>query len=184
MCVLIGVAIGAIAGGIAGAVISKNRTGKVNGWAIAGGIFAGGAIGAGLGWLVSGFSAAGALGSGTLAQLGREIYENWQGAEAGLKNAIGSVADYGSRILSTPYGNRVVDAFNTKTNVIAEAKYGYQSLSTFIQSEIAKDAWLLQNGVVEEVQWHFYLSQASGSIGGSVPLIKALIDVGIQVFYH
>jgi hypothetical protein len=69
-------------------------------------------------------------------------------------------------------------------HVIAESKYGYQAFSTFIQSEVARDAWLLQNGIVNEVQWHFYYSQASGTIGGSYPLIRALLDAGIQVFYH
>ena len=81
-------------------------------------------------------------------------------------------------------GNRVVDAYNTTNNVIAEAKYGYQAFSSFIQTEVARDAWLLQSGTVSEVQWHFYCSEASQSIGGSYPLSRALRDAGIQVFYH
>ena len=81
-------------------------------------------------------------------------------------------------------GNRVVDAYNASTGVIAEAKYGYQTYSSFIQSEIARDAYLLQSGAVTEVQWHFYYSQVSQTIGGSYNLIRALLDAGIQVFYH
>ena len=93
---------------------------------------------------------------------------------------IGSVTDYSSRV----FGDRVVDAYNTTTRVIAEAKYGYQAYSSFIQSEVARDAYLLQTGAVSEVQWHFYYSQVSHTIGGSYNLIRALLDAGIQVFYH
>ena len=101
-----------------------------------------------------------------------------------MRESIRSVTDYASRVLETPMGNRVVDAYNTSTRIIAEAKYGYQAYSAFIQSEIARDAWLLQSGAVSEVQWHFYYSQVSQTIGGSYQLIHALLEAGIQVFYH
>jgi len=78
----------------------------------------------------------------------------------------------------------VVDAYNPSKAIIAEAKYGYQAYSSFIKTEVARDAYLLQTGAVSEVQWHFYYSEASQSIGGSYPLIRALLDSGIQVFYH
>lgn len=130
----------------------------------------GGLAGWGVGAAISAVGAATTTAaSGTIAQAGHELYKNWQSAEQGLRNTINSVADYGSRVLSTPMGNRVVDAYNTTNNVIAEAKYGYQAFSSFIQTEVARDAWLLQSGTVSEVQWHFYFSEASQSIGGSYP---------------
>lgn len=188
-CIIVGAAIGAIAGGVAAAVTSKKKTGKVNGLAVAGGAAGGGVLGGLAGWGVgAAITAVGATtttaASGTIAQAGHELYKNWQSAEQGLRNTINSVADYGSRVLSTPMGTRVVDAYNTKKDIIAEAKYGYQAFSSFIKTEVARDAWLLQSGAVSEVQWHFYFSESSQSIGGSYPLIRALLDAGIQVFYH
>ena len=188
-CIITFAAVGAIAGGGAGAYLSYKETGEVNGWAVAAGAVAGGVIGGFVGWGVgAAITAAGVAGAGTatgtISQAGYQLYNNWQNAEAGLRQAINSVVDYGSRILNTPMGNRVVDAYNTTTGVIAEAKYGYQAYSSFVQSEIARDAWLLQTGAVSEVQWHFYYSQASQTIGGSYNLIRALLDAGIQVFYH
>ena len=37
-CIIVGAVIGALAGGHVAAKISKSKTGKVNGWAVAGGI--------------------------------------------------------------------------------------------------------------------------------------------------
>ena len=188
-CIIIGAVIGAVAGGCAGAYISKKQTGEVNGWAVAAGVVGGGVVGGLAGWgigaAITAASTAEAVATGgTIAQAGYELYNNWQSAEAGLRNTINSVVDYGSRILDTPLGNRVVDAYNTATGVIAEAKYGYQAFSSFIQSEVARDAWLLQSGAVNEVQWHFYYSQVSQTIGGSYNLIRALLDAGIHVIFH
>lgn len=42
---------------------------------------------------------------------------------------------------------RMVDSYSK--NVIREAKYGYQSLSKFIQNEINKDVWILNNTSVK-----------------------------------
>ena len=184
-CIIAGAILGAVTGGGAVAYISYQETGSVNGWAVVAGAIGGGIVGGLAGWGIgAAFTAAGVAGagsaSGTIAQAGHELYLNWQSAEAGLREMIGSVADYGSRV----FGDRVVDAYNATTRVIAEAKYGYQAYSSFIQSEVARDAYLLQSGAVTEVQWHFYYSQASQTIGGSYNLIRALLDAGIQVFYH
>lgn len=48
---------------------------------------------------------------------------------------------------------RIVDSYSK--NVIREAKYGYQSLSKFIQNEINKDVWILNNTSVKSIEWHF-----------------------------
>ena len=188
-CIVIGAIVGAVAGGCAGAYISKEQTGEVRAGAVVTGVIVGGVAGGFVGWgvgsLITAISAAEASTvSGTIAQVGHELYQNWQSAEQGLRNAMNSVSDAVSRIFSTPFGNRVVDAYNANSGIIAESKYGYQAYSSFIQTEVARDAWLLQNGFVQEVQWHFYYSQVSDSIGGSYNLIRALLDAGIQVFYH
>ena len=73
---------------------------------------------------------------------------------------------------------------NSTKGTIAEAKYGYQGLSAFIKTEIARDSWLLQNGIVKMVEWHFYFSEASQSIGPSMPLLDALHKAGIKVVIH
>lgn len=84
----------------------------------------------------------------------------------------------------TPYGTRIVDAFNTAERIIGEAKYGAQSLTEFVSKEIAKDAWLFQNNVVNGVEWHFYESAVSGTLGGTAPLFQALHDAGIKTVVH
>ena len=45
--------------------------------------------------------------------------------------------------------------FKGCNNIAREVKYGYHGLSQFIQQEIAKDAWLLRNGYVKSIEWHF-----------------------------
>jgi hypothetical protein len=60
----------------------------------------------------------------------------------------------------------------------------HQGLSAFIKTEIARDSWLLQNGIVKMVEWHFYFSEASQSIGPSMPLLDALHKAGIKVVIH
>lgn len=60
-------------------------------------------------------------------------------------------------------------------------KYGYQSLSAHIKTQIAKDLYLLKNGFVNEVIWHFYRSGESNTGGGSGPLIEALKEAGFKI---
>lgn len=77
---------------------------------------------------------------------------------------------------------RIVDSYSK--NVIREAKYGYQSLSKFIQNEINKDVWILNNTFVKSIEWHFYWSQVSNSGGPSRPLRRALEEAGIKIVEH
>ena len=50
--------------------------------------------------------------------------------------------------------------------------------------EIAKDRFLLDTHVVEQVEWHFYYSNVSNTFGASGPLIKELEDAGITIVFH
>ena len=147
---------------------------------------AGGGTGALIGWGVGAAAAAigAAMTAGSGGTLGAVMYASWQAAEQALRNAMNSVASQSGRTFSTPWGNRIVDAFNSAKRVIAEAKYGYQGLSQFIQTEIARDAWLLETKQVKAVEWHFYVSQITGKGGPSGPLLQALLEAGIKVIFH
>lgn len=72
---------------------------------------------------------------------------------------------------------RIVDSYSK--NVIREAKYGYQSLSKFIQNEINKDVWILNNTSVKSIEWHFYWSKVAQTGGPYGPLLKELTSCGI-----
>jgi len=182
---------GAIVGGVTAAVTGNNV------WA---GIGIGAAVGGVIG--LTGGAAAAYILTGTVtastamvsagavvaaAKIGvvtgtitKAVYDSWQKCEAGVRSAYNAV----KQTFNTPFGNRIVDGFNKATQIAHEAKYGYQSLSKPIKVEIAKDLWLLQNGYVKEVVWHFYQSAVSGTGGGSGPLIDALKEAGFKIIYH
>ncbi len=64
-CIIGGAIIGALAGGHIAAKVSKDETGEVNGWAVAGGIVGGGIVGGLAGWGVgSAITAFGAVATG------------------------------------------------------------------------------------------------------------------------
>ena len=147
-CIIVFGCIGLLAGGHFAAKASKQQLGYVNGWWVVGGMAIGGGVGALLGWGVgAAVTAIGAtLTAGSSGTLGAVIYSNWQQAEQALRNAYNGVV----KSFSTPFGKRVVDAFSR--NVIREAKYGYQGLSQFIQQEINKDVWILNNTSVKSIE--------------------------------
>lgn len=184
-CIIIGAIAGAIVGAGYGAY--KGYIGGKRGWdlawyALKGGVL-GAAAGAALGAAVYGVHyAAMAIGAklaaGSGGTLGTIIYSNWQKAEQALRYAFSGV----SKVFNTPFGQRIVDCFSK--NVAREAKYGYQGLSQFIQQEINKDAWLLNNGYIKSVEWHFYVSRVTGKGGPSGPLLKELLAKGFKVIYH
>ena len=185
-CILIGAATGAIIGGFAGAHVSKYKLGYVDGKWVLVGVAAGGLIGGLAGWGVGeAIAAIGATATiGSSGTLGSIIYETWQQAEESLRELIGSVTTYADRIFDTHLGRRIVDAYNVDEGIIAEAKYGYKSLTPFIQQQIDKDVYLLESGIVTEVQWHFYLSSQTGAGGPSAPLLEELLLHGINVIFH
>ena len=180
------IAIGAgIVGGLYGAhrASSKGYTIK-DGWKylkyVLGYGLAGSAAGALLGWGVG--AAASAIGTylatGSGGTLGTVVYSSWQKAEQALRSAYNGI----SKAFDTPFGRRIVDSYSK--NIIREAKYGYQGLSQFIQQEINKDVWILNNTNVKSIEWHFYWSQVSNSGGPSGPLLKELARCGIKVIFH
>lgn len=101
-----------------------------------------------------------------------------------MRNAVDSVKSIADRTFDTPLGKRIVDAFNDKDRLIAEAKYGYVSLTDFILRQIEKDFYLLSSGQVDKVEWHFYLSQLTGKGGPSRELLHELLYSGFDVIFH
>ena len=180
-CVIAFGVIGAVLGGCYGAAKSEEELGYVDAGWVAGGAIIGGAAGAVIGWGV-GTVASSVMASQIIGQLGPPTYASWQQAEASLRQTMNCFLDQAERTLWTPYGNRIVDAWNTCERVIGEAKYGYTCLTRFIELQIEKDVWLLENGVVQAVEWHFYASQVTGQGGASQPLIDALLEAGFTVF--
>jgi hypothetical protein len=183
--IIVGTVIGAVAGASYGAYkgyIGGKRGWELAGYALAGGVL-GAAVGAALGAAVYGVKYAAMyigtkLTAGSGGALGTVIYSSWQRAEQGLRSAYNGI----SKAFNTPFGKRIVDSFSRST--AREAKYGYQSLSQFIQQEINKDYWLLKNGYVKSVEWHFYVSKITGKGGPSGPLLKELLKKGFKVIYH
>ena len=182
----IGAVAGAIIGGVAAAVTGNNVWAGIGIGAVVGGVV-GLTGGAALAYVTTGsvFASTGAvltgLGlAGTSGTIGATVYQTWQQAEQALRNSLNAI----SKTFATPFGNRIVDAWNATTKVIAEAKYGEVALTQFIQQQIAKDVWLLQQGIVSSIEWHFYVSQATGLGGPSGPLLQALLDAGIKVVFH
>ena len=180
-CIIGFAALGALIGGLYGSHRANvNGYSTSDGWNywryVLGYGAGGGAAGALVGWGVG--AAATAMTATTWGTLGKTIYSSWQAAEQGLRNAYRGI----KRSLETPMGRRIVDSFSKR--VIREAKYGYQGLSQFIQREIDKDVWLLNNTDIKRVEWHFYWSQVSNTGGLSAPLRNELLRHGIKIVFH
>jgi hypothetical protein len=74
-----------------------------------------------------------------------------------------------------------------KDGVAHEVKMGYQGFTSKMETQIKKDAWLVQNARrsgVREVQWHFYRSQETGRVGADPRLLEALDKAGIKYVIH
>lgn len=181
-------AVGALIGGVIGYAASGSWKGAAIG-ALAGGTIGltGGAV---AGKVLAGSAAAhtGTVVARALSTVGivsQQVYPSWQAAEQALRDAVGSVRTVAARTFTTPYGNRIADAYNSSLKLLAESKYGYQSASSFIKTEVSKDAYLLQVGQeVQRVEWHFYQSAASNTAGMSKNLEKMLVDAGINIIKH
>ncbi len=189
MCVIGGAVIGATVGGIVGNEIAKSKgyTGAKRAAYIVGGIFGGGFLGGLLGYVAApyvatylGFTAISVSSSGAVYYVSQnpEIHSSWRTAEDAARHLYEAV----KKVFDTPLGRRYVDAYSD--NIIREIKYGYQSLSSFIEKEIEKDLWILNNTNVTGIEWHFYQSAVSGTIGASDPLLQKLLELGIKVFFH
>lgn len=110
------------------------------------------------------------------------LYKDHKNGAKLLQNCTGLQDTLTALLFLKHTAKRIVDSYSK--NVIREAKYGYQSLSKFIQNEINKDVWILNNTSVKSIEWHFYWSEVSQTGGPSGPLLKELTNRGIKVFFH
>jgi len=90
---------------------------------------------------------------------------------------------YGGRsqvTLQTSLGRRIID--NLAGGVARESKVGLTSLTRRVQTQIAKDVELMERGLVDSVEWHFFPS--STGVGPTAPLRQALEEAGIGILIH
>jgi len=117
--------------------------------------------------------------------LGIEEVNSWQEAEKSLRKLIGDTSTGNkARTFQTNTNKRIWDAYNPATKTAAESKYGYASLSKFIQSEIDRDIYLRNMEVVDNIEWHFYVSNITGKGGPSEALKNKLIENRINIVLH
>ena len=69
-------------------------------------------------------------------------------------------------------------------NIAREAKTGFTRLSGFVQRQIDKDVLLRDRGVFNEVEWHFFPSARSDTLGPAKELLDELNAKGIPYVIH
>jgi hypothetical protein len=113
-------------------------------------------------------------------------FMTWRAGEAALQAATGGVKRGFAPI--PPQGGtrgfRYIDSFNEATGLAAEAKTGLAKLSPFVQRQIDKDVTLLAQGRVNRLEWHFFPSSASETVGPSRELLDELTSKGIDYVIH
>ena len=69
-------------------------------------------------------------------------------------------------------------------NVAHESKVGRVNLSPSIERQIRSDAYLVDQGEIEEARWHFFASAVSKTMGPSKPVLDLLDELGIPYTIH
>jgi hypothetical protein len=116
----------------------------------------------------------------------RSGFVGWKDAENNLLAQFGSVRK-GFKTLQgqkTTKGYRYVDAFDPATSIAREAKTGFADLTPFIQKQIDKDVLLRSRGDFSFVEWHFFPSERSSTLGPSRDLIAELKAKNIPYVIH
>ena len=153
-CTLAFAAFGALFGGVYAADVSQQELGYVDTTRVVCGVVVGAGFGALIGWGIG--SVASAIGIGatakTLGTLTPGLCHSWQQAEQYIRSMFDGLV----RAIQTPYGKRIIDCFSN--GIAREVKYGYVCLNKFILQQLEKDVWLLTNGYVDSVEWHFLLA--------------------------
>lgn len=68
--------------------------------------------------------------------------------------------------------------------VAHEAKVGYLPWSQATESQIKKDAWLMQQGKIKDDHWHFLASSSSNTLGADPRVYDLLDQEGISYTVH
>jgi len=119
-------------------------------------------------------------------RVARDGFLDWRSAETLLRQQAGGVAQgfKTTQGLRGTTGMRFVDAFDPVTRVAREAKTGFTDLTPFVQRQISRDLLLVAQRQVSRVEWHFFTSSVSETVGPSNALLRALDDVGIPYVVH
>jgi hypothetical protein len=122
------------------------------------------------------------------AAVGRSGFLDWRTAETTLRSLAGAgpKAKGFSTIVGArgTLGYRFVDAWDPVTRVAREAKTGFTRLTPFIQRQIDRDVLLRARGTFAGVEWHFFPSSASDSLGPARELLDELRRQGIPYVIH
>ncbi len=112
-----------------------------------------------------------------------DFLHDWRAAEQHLRDAYAAEGKY----FPTGSGGRFVDACSgcdaVAGGVAREAKSGYVKNSAFVRRQIAKDRWLMDNRG-SNVEWHFFPSARSQSVGASESVLQLLRDNDIPYVVH
>ena len=104
------------------------------------------------------------------------VRSNFGGAAKGFKTITGAKGTKGYRF---------VDAFDEAAGGIArEAKTGIARLTPFIEEQIRKDVLLRSREGWAKVEWHFFPSARSSTLGPTKELMDALSANGIGWVIH
>ena len=117
-----------------------------------------------------------------LVDKGIPVYERGKTGEEELAKSVtdGVCQKYFTTYVDGKKYGRFVDCYDATNKVAHESKVGYTCLDKRIRLQALKDSYLLTNGIVEKVEWHFYRSEITGKIGASKPLLEFLEENNIS----
>ena len=103
-------------------------------------------------------------------------FVDWRSAEAILRSNFGGAAKGFKTIdgLKGTKGYRFVDAFDETLAIAREAKTGVARLTPFVREQIRKDVLLRSKEGWSRVEWHFFASSRSDTLGPTKELMDEL----------
>lgn len=107
----------------------------------------------------------------------------------GVKNVKTQVSIDVPASCTTACGPRPTRKFDVCSGAVtefscAEVKAGYATWSTHIREEIARDAEFLNSGKIKSIEYHFYVSKKSGTVGADPRVFELLRESGIPYEIH
>ena len=116
----------------------------------------------------------------------RTGFVDWRTAEATLRSTFGGSAKGFKTLLDAKgtKGYRFVDAFDETLRIAREAKTGTARLTPFVREQIRKDALLKTREGWAKVEWHFFASSRSDTLGPTRELMEELRANGIGWVIH
>ncbi|HUG85034.1 MAG TPA: VWA domain-containing protein, partial [Euzebya sp.] len=115
-----------------------------------------------------------------------QFFADWRGGERFLRTsgALSRGRGFANPVTGGRRNYRIVDAWFPDIGLARESKVGFQHASDRIRRQIDTDAALLANGDFTQVEWHFFASGVSDTIGADPQVIRWLEDADIPYFIH